>query len=555
MSWWLRNNLRLIQTNLRETDAGMDVERLIGDLQDFGANALMMNAGGIFAFYPTELEYHYRTPYLRHDVLGEAIRRAHEAGMRFFARFDFSKAHESIYARHPEWFYRTREGREVNYNGIVHTCVNGGYQQDYSLRILEEVLTRYPVDGIFFNMFGYQTRDYSGNEYGICHCASCRTRFMAEYGHELPASRTDGGAAGAAYRAFQWATTRDMLARIRAHVKALRPDVAISTYNEYGVDIVRKESNTALARPHPLWLYSASENVQSVEDSWADKTISNCCINAVDLQHRFMGVSPHEVRLRLYESIASGSGLDFCIIGVFADYPDRAGLDAVREVYRFHRRHERYFGQLRSAARLALIKPSGPRAAGAAEYHGLYKMLKEAHLPFDVIVQHTLADHAAPLRERCAALIVPDLPVLQPEEAQTLLELQRAGVHLVLTGGSLTDPAHAEALRELLDAAYDGPMTDTDAAYLLTAETAAAQAPPLDGAQMSTAGRSDGAQTSAAGGSDGVWPPRPREPEATAGTRSQAAAADRESREPGELVPVRPASAAPVAGSGDLAQP
>ncbi|MCM2677947.1 hypothetical protein [Alkalicoccobacillus plakortidis] len=111
--------------------------------------------------------------------------------------------------------------------------------------------------------------------------------------------------------------------RIHELVKRINPHIAISTYNDHKVDIVRNESNTKLTRPHPVWLYSSSENVKSVEDTWEDKLISNCCINAVDLQYRFMGVSKEEVSIRLYESIASGSGLDFCIIGVFDGYSDR----------------------------------------------------------------------------------------------------------------------------------------------------------------------------------------------------------------------------------------
>ena len=53
MPWWERNNLRLIQTNLREVDAAADVDRLIADVKEYSANVLMVNAGGIFAFYPT----------------------------------------------------------------------------------------------------------------------------------------------------------------------------------------------------------------------------------------------------------------------------------------------------------------------------------------------------------------------------------------------------------------------------------------------------------------------------------------------------------------------
>ena len=36
------------------------------------------------------------------------------------------------------------------YNDTAAACVNGPYQQECSLQILEEVISNYPVDGVFF---------------------------------------------------------------------------------------------------------------------------------------------------------------------------------------------------------------------------------------------------------------------------------------------------------------------------------------------------------------------------------------------------------------------
>lgn len=52
-----------------------------------------------------------------------------------------------------------------------------------------------------------------------------------------------------------------------------------------------------------------------LEDSWPDKIVSNVSIHALAIRHRFTAVSPHETAIRLYQSLSSGSGLDFCIVG------------------------------------------------------------------------------------------------------------------------------------------------------------------------------------------------------------------------------------------------
>lgn len=459
MTWWMDNKLRLIQNNLRETDADLDTDRLIGQVKALNANVLMMNAGGIFAFYPSKLEYQYVTPYLKKDLLGEAVEKAHGNGLRFIARFDFSKAHESLFAKKPEWFYRTRNGKEVNYHGIVHTCLNGWYQQEYSLQMIGEVLENYPVDGIFFNMFGYQHWDYSGNHYGPCYCSNCKARFRERSGIDLELYEGPGHELHPQYRQFQEATSKEILEKIHTFVKSRRPQVAICTYNPHRVDIVRHESNTSLTRSYPLWLYSASENVAAVENSWEDKRVSNCCINAVDLTYRFTGVSSQEVEIRLYESIANGSGLDFCIIGVFDGYPDRANLETVRSVYSFHAEHEELFGDLRSMADAVLIKPS----AGKQEYAGWFKMLKELHIPFDVVVEERIeAMEEALLKAK--AIILPGIGKLSAAQCDCLSRVQQSGVRLVAAGQALKEDDRS--LARLFGAVYEGVTVGEHAAYL-----------------------------------------------------------------------------------------
>ena len=65
-------------------------------------------------------------------MINEVIGRLHGEGIRVMGRFDFSKLNEKLAVKKPGWQYINLKGENVNYNGQVHTCVNGGYQQDYS---------------------------------------------------------------------------------------------------------------------------------------------------------------------------------------------------------------------------------------------------------------------------------------------------------------------------------------------------------------------------------------------------------------------------------------
>ena len=62
----------------------------------------------------------------------------------------------------------------------------GGYQQEYMYEILEEAITKYPLDGVFFNMIGFPQNDYSRVYHGICQCENCKKSFKAYCGLDLP---------------------------------------------------------------------------------------------------------------------------------------------------------------------------------------------------------------------------------------------------------------------------------------------------------------------------------------------------------------------------------
>lgn len=458
MAWWLDNNLRMIQNNLRDIDAGMDVEKWFEQVRASNCNCVMVGAGGISSFFPTKLPFQTPSPYLKGDLLGDIVRICHENGVRVIARFDFSKTHDRLLEEYPQWYYVSQNGQHLHYNDTAATCVCGQYQQEKSIEIISEVLRAYPVDGIFFNMFGFQTKDYSNIEHGICNCPSCKSAYEQYSGRELPKGgewKNDD-----TYAAFKEQVVGGLLTRIRGAVKDINPDVAICTYHHKGVDIIREESNSAVDRPLPFFLYSASENCQTASYSWAgEKTMANCAINAVDIFYRFMGVSPEMTRLRLYENMAAGSQLDFCIIGDFEGYPDRAGVQAMREVFAYHAKHEKYYGHLQSKAQVVLYRPS----KSDKEYLGWFNLLKESHIQFDVL-DHAAAQVKPQLAANHALLIVPD-PVKAP--ACMLDAAQESGSRILFS--ALVDEKAAGVLQRM-GLSHVSTIENTRAAYLSTAD-------------------------------------------------------------------------------------
>jgi|GEM_PF-479648 len=449
-SWWKQNNLRVIQTNLPDYEAAtLDPDSLVKDLVDFSANTLLINAGGIMAFYPTQLDFQYTNPYMRPKMLGEVIAKCHARHIRVIVRFDFSRVEAGIFKAHPDWCYLSPKGERIINTNMVVVSINAPYVQDRAFRIISEVMDKYPIDGIFLNMPGYQVNDaYQGKYHGIDQNEYDKKRFF-EYsgGLALPTVENKADTLFQKYLAFKQYTVEDWSRRLYELVKAKSPGIAICTYSDKYVDIIRHESQ---ASPLPYWPYTASDNVNNASHSFPHHIISNASIQQISFQSRYNAVEPEECAIRLYENIANGSGLDISLMGDLRGYEDPRNFATIKKIYAHHKKFEAYFGNYRSVARIAVIAPgSWPSGLPMQEYRGILLMLNEAHIPYDIIGDAQMGELASSLKNY-RLLILPDISYLNSGCMPALREALRNGTNIIATNTSLyDDPA---ALQELFGA-------------------------------------------------------------------------------------------------------
>lgn len=143
-------------------------------------------------------------------------------------------------------------------------------------------------------------------------------------------------------------------------------------------DGIMSESNTAVGRPLPLWPYSASDNVRRALGSEPGKVAINLSMAFVDFPWRYAHVSAAEMQLRLYQNMAHGGPPSVAVVGTM-DQADRTAIAAATPVFAWHQAHEDLYVGQRNAARVLLL------ATGeTAGYRGLFRILAERHIPFDV---------------------------------------------------------------------------------------------------------------------------------------------------------------------------
>jgi hypothetical protein len=449
LEWWKRNNLRVMQTNLPAYEGGLNADSLVDNLLSFSANTLIINAGGIMAFYPTKLENQYTNPFMKENMLRDVIQKCHDNGIKVITRFDFSRAHQSIFEKHPDWFYLSPKGERIINDDMYVVSIDAPYEQQVMFDIVQEVMDNFPIDGIFINMPGYQTRNaYVGVYHGIDQNEYSKKRF-AEFsgGMVLPKEENLNDPVFRKYQEFKKYSVDDLMKRLNEQVKAKNKQIAICTYGDRYIDIIRHETQT---NSLPYWPYMASDNVSNAKHSYPDHIISNASIQQISFQSRYNAIEPEETVIRLYENIANGSGLDMSLMGDFQDYEDERNYDAFKTVYAHHKKFEPYYGKYSSAAEIAVIAPGAwPSGEAAQEYRGVQLMLKESHIQYDIIedgqienLQHKMAKYKL--------IILPEITNLSDKSVKVIERLCAQGTNLIATNKTFN--RHPDTLLKLFGA-------------------------------------------------------------------------------------------------------
>lgn len=429
MKWWSNYPWRLIQTNLREIDLKcLDPQQVIRDLRGFNATVLMINAGGISASYPTKLPWQYQNPLADHTALQQVVEACHQNDIRVIARVDFSKVHQELYEQHPQWAFRTADQQVMNYNGFVQTCPNSEYQQEYALGTLKEIFDTIPFDGLYCNMGGFQTRDYSFRDYGFCHCQTCRTRFREMSGYEdLPLREDMDDPVYVSYTMFQKKCVKEYRQKIVAFLKTFGRDICFDDE-----DYARIESSTELHRRLPHWMYHASSNCRAIlGDGHSNIICSNTSVDYMGYALREVAVSPAQQKLRLWQNLTNLGALDYFIIGRIDNHLDRSGFEGVKEVYGFHRKNEASYQGLRNLGRVLLRRED--RWVATEEEKGWIRALTECHIPFAEILP---TQYAGARFEQYDTVILADQQYLTPEEIAATDAFAANGGTVLISGGT-----------------------------------------------------------------------------------------------------------------------
>jgi len=450
---WYRRCVRWGQTNINELDpTRYDIGWWKEEWKRTRIQGIVVNAGGIVAFYPTQVPMHRRAQFLGdRDLFGELRQAAREEGLAVFARMDSGGAGEEFFRAHPTWFSTDVNGAPYRARDLYVPCVNGPYYREHLAAILREIAAKYRPEGFTDNLWSGLARA------NICYCANCAQQFHERVGKDLP-RRKDWN--DPAYRAWiEWGYARRLEIWDENNVLTRSvggPDciwVGMNDGSPYGEaqdfrdvrEICRRADMIMLDDQRRLNATGFQRNgevgklIHGVL-GW-DKVLpeSMAMYQTTDPTFRLTAKPEAEARLWMIEGFAGGIQPWWHYLGAYGE--DRRGYRTPVALCQWHAAHEEYLIHRRPIATVGVVwsQRSGDffgrddwRAQAALPDEGFLQALVRARIPYLPVHIDDLERDGAQFR----LLILPNVGGMSDAQAAGIRRFVERGGGLLATGFS-----------------------------------------------------------------------------------------------------------------------
>ena len=450
---WYQRCYRWGQTNITEKDPERyDIPWWREYWKRTQVQGVIVNAGGIVAYYPSRFPLHKRAEFLGdRDLFGELTKAAHEDGLVVLARMDCNRVAEDFYRAHPDWFARNAAGEPIRAADKYVTCINSAYYEEYIPGILKEIIERSHPEGFTDNSWAGLGRE------SICYCKNCETKFRASSGKDLP-KRHDWNDAG--FRQWiEWNYARrleiwDLYNRTtqaeggpdcvwagmnsgsvtsqsrsfrdlreiakRAHIMMLdhqrRPDTGSFSQNSDTGKLVHGVLGWEKLAPESMAMYQSGATNFRVASKPAD-----------------------EARMWMIEGFAGG--IQPWWHHVAAYHEDRRAYKTAEPVMRWYKANEEYLVNRRPVAAVGVVWSQrntdffgrdNSDDVVDAPYRGIVQALIRSRIPYIPVNADDIERDAAGL----AALILPNVGAMTDEQIATVRSFVGRGGGLLATGAT-----------------------------------------------------------------------------------------------------------------------
>jgi len=418
------------------------VEQIRGKVRDavsLGAQVLMffvIHEG--YALYKSDVveRYPYATDF---DVLAEVAAEAKANGLKLVACWMGMYGVGLQVQQHPAWLQVSSEGaRSARKDNLAGNsmCLRSPFQY-LLLQQVKEVITRYPLDGVYF--------DGLCQLHGYCYCQYCQTEFRARYGRDIPKDPDDP-----TFFRFRLDATTEIIQALRAAIDESNPSVllflnawGIETYYSVGLDLVRLGEYVDVftleslweATGVPIWKVGMQKQLMAAETKkpvwyprWIARNADNdlACVPAATIK-----VWAGESMINTESPVAVEQDVFDVDRSQFATLQEC--LSRVKEVVPYLRdaRRLRNVALLHSIATKEFVYPRKNEHAYMDNLEGMNSALLNHHIPFELVTERDV--EAGLSKKRFKALILANAMCLSDATVKSIANFVNEGGGLLAT--------------------------------------------------------------------------------------------------------------------------
>lgn len=493
-AFWATRPLRWAQLAFVENDPGRcDPDFWLDYFKKIHIEGALLSAGGVVAFYPTNIPLHHRSDFLGNsDLLGYMIEGCHKQDITVCVRTDPHAARQNVYDAHPDWIAVTSDGQKRRHwanPDLWVTCGLGPYNFEFMTEVHKEIMLKYHPEAIFSNR-------WSGS--GTCYCEHCVTNFR-EYseGLEIPGRGGERGVSPAAgpqsqsnslaaakYREWTVDRLKELWFLWDAEIRKIKPSARfipngfpdrkiIGQYSD--IFFVDRQGRSGAIPP-----WNSGRGAKELRaGGMAMKPLIHIFSVGLEDAPRWKDSVNTDAELRIWAADGIANGMLPCFVKFNATPIDMRWFKTMEKVYEGHYRSARYLRNIAPMARVVVIIPEQSRLAGVQStakpwqqdsgFHlqGMYHALVEGHIPFEMLNADVLdQDHLKPFK----LIILPNITRLSEVQCAQIRKFVEAGGSLLATFESSLYDEKGElrkdfGLGDLFGVSYDngveGPMQNS----------------------------------------------------------------------------------------------
>ncbi len=435
---WFDRPMRWAQLTLVENDPGkFDPDFWLGYFRKIHADAATLSAGGIVAYYPTDVPLHHRSDWLSSsDPFGYLVKGCRKMNMSIVARTDPHAARQDVHDAHPDWIAVTADGKKRRHWAnpqLWVTCALGPYNFEFMTQVHNEIMERYQPDGIFSNRWA---------GHGICYCEHCTSNFREAYGLDLPRSADRFDPVYQKY--LEWSTGRlkevwvlwdDLIRKHKATSRFIPngfPDKVL-TGNLSDIVFTDHQARSGVTPP-----WSNGRVAKELRGSIGMKPLGGIFSVGFEEQYRWKDSVQSEAETRVWVAEGVANGMRPWFTKFSGVLYDRRWLNTVDKIYQVLYRNENYLRNIYPLARVGMVFSEQNLNYGNKAWQqrsgdhssGMYHALLENRIPFEMVNSRLLdPQHLKPFR----LLMLPNIATLSDNQCDQLKQFAEAGGSLLAT--------------------------------------------------------------------------------------------------------------------------